>query len=55
MTRARRVRRQPGYRHYGCGDAPRDVRVGDRVRVSALDGLTLIVQPLDELLANDDR
>jgi membrane-bound serine protease (ClpP class) len=33
----------------------REVRVGDRVRVSALDGLTLIVHPLDELLANDDN
>ncbi len=32
-----------------------EARVGDRVRVSALDGLTLIVHPLDELLANDDN
>jgi membrane-bound serine protease (ClpP class) len=31
------------------------VRVGDQVRVSALDGLTLIVQPLDESPENDDR
>jgi membrane-bound serine protease (ClpP class) len=32
-----------------------EVRVGDRVRVSALDGMTLIVQPLGELLVHDDR
>ena len=31
-----------------------EVRVGDRVRVSALDGMTLIVQALDELVASDD-
>ena len=32
-----------------------DVRAGDRVRISALDGPTLIIRPLDELLASDDR